>query len=108
MTHLWLVRVECAEGAEQEFARWYDEEHLPELMKIAGVRSAQRYAAVDPREEPDPRRWLVAYELEGDLDEIRGLIAAGRRQRQLHPAFIREASVSEFFSPAGPRLEGTT
>jgi hypothetical protein len=105
MTHLWLVRVECTEGAEEDFARWYDEEHLPELLKIDGVRSAQRYASADPLGDPDPRRWLVVYELQGDLDEIRGRIAAGRGNRTLHPAFVREASVSEFFTPAGLRLE---
>jgi len=102
MTHLWLVRVECREGAEEEFARWYDEEHLPELLKIDGVRSAQRYSAADAL-AAHPCRWLVVYELDGDLEEIRERIAAGRSTRELHPALVRESSMSEFFSPAGLR-----
>lgn len=102
MTHLWLVRVECREGAQEDFARWYDEEHLPELLKIDGVRSAQRYSDVDALAAA-PCRWLVVYEFDGDLAEIRARIAAGRSTRELHPALVRETSVSEFFSPAGPR-----
>ncbi|TDC71822.1 hypothetical protein E1200_01020 [Actinomadura sp. GC306] len=44
-----------------EFNRWYDEVHLPELLALDGVVAARRYA---PTEEGDP--YLAVYELEGD------------------------------------------
>jgi hypothetical protein len=35
------------EAYEDDFNRWYDEEHLPALLKVPGYRSGTRYVAVD-------------------------------------------------------------
>ena len=34
---------------EADFNRWYDREHMPERMAMAGVQSARRLRAVDTR-----------------------------------------------------------
>ncbi|MFT5393639.1 MAG: hypothetical protein ACI8PT_003841 [Gammaproteobacteria bacterium] len=38
---------DCAAGREQEYERWYRDEHLAERVGIEGFRSGWRYVAVD-------------------------------------------------------------
>ncbi|GIS94505.1 MAG: hypothetical protein CM1200mP22_17420 [Dehalococcoidia bacterium] len=44
---------------DEEFNRWYNEEHIPERLSIPGVLNAARYEAV----QGGPR-YLACYELE--------------------------------------------
>jgi hypothetical protein len=55
---LLMVYVDVPEEHEEEFNRWYDEEHIPERLSIPGVLSAARYVAV--RGGP---KYLACYEL---------------------------------------------
>jgi hypothetical protein len=56
-----LLMVYCNVAAEheEEFNRWYNEEHMPERLAIPGVLSAARYKAVD-----GGPIYLACYELE--------------------------------------------
>jgi hypothetical protein len=47
------------EGREEEFHRWYDDEHIPARMALPGFARATRYRAV----EGEPRH-LAVYELD--------------------------------------------
>ena len=38
-----VVMMDVEPGHEAEFDRWYNEEHLPERMEIAGYVSARRF-----------------------------------------------------------------
>lgn len=62
---LLLVMMEIPPEHEEEFNRWYDEEHVPERMSIPGFVRARRFRAV----EGEPK-YLALYELEnvGVLD----------------------------------------
>jgi hypothetical protein len=55
---LLMVYVDVPAEVEEEFNRWYDEEHIPERLSIPGVLSAARYMAV--RGWP---KYLACYEL---------------------------------------------
>jgi hypothetical protein len=55
---LLMVYVDVPATVEEEFNRWYDEEHIPERLSIPGVLSAARYVAV--RGGP---KYLACYEL---------------------------------------------
>ncbi|MCV7377674.1 hypothetical protein BST11_03360 [Mycobacterium alsense] len=46
---------------EQEYNTWYDEVHLPELLKIDGIVSARRLRPVDGKGP-----YVAIYEIEGD------------------------------------------
>lgn len=37
-----IVRIDVAPLAEDEFNRWYEEEHIPNLLKVPGVIWAKR------------------------------------------------------------------
>ena len=43
----WLVFTNCAEGQDADFNRWYDETHLPDLLRIPGIVAANR-STLDP------------------------------------------------------------
>jgi hypothetical protein len=56
-----VTSVDIAPGAEEEFNRWYDERHLPEVMACPGFVSAARYECT--LGEP---RYIAIYELESE------------------------------------------
>jgi hypothetical protein len=58
-------------GREAEYHRWYDHEHLPDVLKVDGVVSARRYEFVPIFPGPAPiGRFLAVYEVEGDLQAV--------------------------------------
>ena len=42
-----LVLNDVVEACEEEFNRWYQQQHIPERLGVPGFRSARRYRAVD-------------------------------------------------------------
>ncbi|MBO0834821.1 MAG: hypothetical protein J2P28_04775 [Actinobacteria bacterium] len=56
---LLLVMVDVDENHEQEFNRWYDEEHFPERLQCPGFLGGRRLVAV----EGEPK-YLALYDLE--------------------------------------------
>ena len=59
-------------GREDEFNRWYDERHVPDLLAVPGFVSAQRFALTDATGQGKPGwTYLALYELEtDDLDAL--------------------------------------
>lgn len=55
---LLMVYADVAEEVEEEFNRWYDQEHIPERLAIPGVLNAARYVAVS-----GGPKYLACYEL---------------------------------------------
>jgi hypothetical protein len=53
---LLLTLTEPPAGMEEEFNAWYDTEHIPECLAIAGFRSARRWVHA--------RTYLATYELD--------------------------------------------
>ncbi len=58
-TGLMMVWMDVPADKEEEFNRWYNEEHLQELLAVPGVLNAARYEAV----QSGPKH-LACYELE--------------------------------------------
>ena len=56
---IFLLYVDIPAEHEDEFNKWYQEEHIPELLSVPGVLDAARYIAV----KGGPKH-LAAYELE--------------------------------------------
>lgn len=57
-TGLLVVWTDVAPEAEAEFNRWYDTEHVPQLLGVPGFLSGRRYQAVDGKP-----KYLAIYEL---------------------------------------------
>jgi hypothetical protein len=54
------------------FNRWYDETHIPEMVALPGIASAQRYRALDGES------YVTVYEAD-DIDEAKAGMAASQQ-----------------------------
>ena len=113
---IWMVATRCTDPArEEEFNRWYDEVHLPDILTIPHVVAAQRFRlardasrSASPRAAEDGPRYLALYELDtDDPDTILGAVG------ELVPRLVAEGRMidviegqgSTFFTTLGVRQE---
>jgi hypothetical protein len=57
--YLYFVRMDVDYDKEERFNQWYNEEHLPALLKVPGVLGASRYISLD-----GSPKFTAIYELE--------------------------------------------
>jgi len=77
--NLFLVFTNAVSGREADFNDWYETTHVPDVLAVPGVVSAQRYE-VAPVETPDvegapapappAHGYLTAYELTRNPNEV--------------------------------------
>jgi hypothetical protein len=72
MTVLFVVKAVAPKGREDEFNRWYDDRHVPDVLKFPGVVSARRYQAIAGE---DRFEYMAVYELR-DEATYRALMAS--------------------------------
>ena len=66
-----IVFANCAEGKDEEFNRWYDEVHAPEVVRETPVVACHRFRRSDTQMMDGGKfRYLAIYEFEGDAKEI--------------------------------------
>jgi hypothetical protein len=68
------------EGEDEAFNKWYDAQHVPEVLDVPGVSAAQRYdfaelKVPDAQELPAPlptptHRYMVIYELDAEPEVV--------------------------------------
>jgi hypothetical protein len=78
--NVFLVLTNPIEGEDEAFNKWYDTEHVPEVLDVPGVVSAQRYDLSEvkvPEDEdlpaqlpPPTHRYMVVYELDREPDQV--------------------------------------
>lgn len=71
-----MVFSNAKDGRDDEYNKWYDEVHLPELRSIPGVRSGQRYRAQSVDGTPPEHSYLAVYDLDRDPREVLKELAA--------------------------------
>ncbi|RYE40404.1 MAG: hypothetical protein EOP24_40990 [Hyphomicrobiales bacterium] len=54
MKYVWAIFTNAESGAEAEFNEWYDGVHVPDLLKIPGVTSAERFHLAPVQTKPGP------------------------------------------------------
>src|SRR6478609_4495928 len=80
-----LVFSNPAPGQEEAYNRWYDEEHLDEVLAVPGFIATTRYRLEEAQLEGQPEcphRYLALYEYDGDAAQAMALLgdelASGR------------------------------
>jgi hypothetical protein len=93
-----FVQTQAVPGREDEYHKWYDDTHIPQLCEIPGINSARRFDLVGTGRGPaDPSipKHAAVYEIEADdvdavMAEMGQRAADGRTDRsdalQLDPA----------------------
>src|ERR1700722_15279668 len=85
---LLLVMIEIDPTYEDEFNRWYREEHYPERMACPGFLSGRRFLAV----EGEPK-YLALYDLEApavlESEDYKKIAGSSEWQDRLLPHFVK-------------------
>jgi len=61
MSYVYVVQMDIPQHLEAEFNRIYDEDHVPTILKVPGVRSCARYR-LEHSTVPSMPRYLAIYE----------------------------------------------
>ncbi len=61
--YIYLVQMDIPAEHEASFNRIYDTEHVPEILKVPGVRGCSRYA-VETTNRDGMARYLALYEVD--------------------------------------------
>lgn len=107
---MFLVFSNATEGQEEEFNRWYDTKHLPDVLKVPGITSGRRYTAAD-FEDPSgmvgkpKHQHLAAYTIESDpasvMKEFIARLSGG--EMDVSPSLDMPSVMMTFWAPNGPR-----
>jgi hypothetical protein len=62
-TTLFIVKATIPADKEAAFNRWYNEEHVPQVLQFPGLVSARRYKAL---EGEDKYQYMAMYELKDE------------------------------------------
>ena len=78
--NLFIALTNPIEGEDEAFNKWYDTQHVPEVLDVPGVVAAQRYDIAElkvPEDEdlpaqlpPPTHRYMVIYELDNEPDVV--------------------------------------
>lgn len=94
-------------GDDETFARWYDEEHIPQIMSAPGVLRAERFEVSEvkplPGVDPVDQGHLAIYETTGDLqgfrEEVKRQLISGE---MVIPDFMINPFATMFLKPVSP------
>jgi hypothetical protein len=88
-TGLLLVMIEIDPAYEDDFNRWYREEHYPERMACPGFLSGRRFVAV----EGEPK-YLAIYDLASPdvlaSEDYKKIVGPSEWTRSLLPHFVKQ------------------
>lgn len=92
-------------GQEQAYERWYTETHIRDLLKVPGVRTAQRHAVLNELSRQPLAGFVAEYEIDsadivGTIAEIRTRL--GTALMPMDDAFDRGSSSFIVAGPVGP------
>ncbi len=100
-----IVLTNPTAGKEAEFNRWYDEQHLPDVLKVPGFVAAQRFKLAQA--ENPGWTYLAIYEFESDDPEA-SLRTLSERVASaaitISPALDRENMLALIAEPIGETL----
>ena len=71
-----VVYSNATPGQDEEFNRWYDEVHIPEILALGPFTAAQRFRIEDSPGFEEKHRYLAIYEFEGDAGDAVGKLMA--------------------------------
>lgn len=92
--YILIVTANAQPGEDDEFNRWYDDQHLGDVCQVPGVAGAKRFSSDPSSPHPTPANYMTIYDLETDDP---GAVVA---------EISRRGAVGEF--PVSPALDATS
>ena len=104
--HYLVVVTNPKPGQEEEFNKWYTEQHLDDVLKVPGFVAAQRFKVNLDAAKSLPGPYLALYEMESDdpqatFDGLEKATMTG--QMPISPALDTVNIVSSVFTPITER-----
>jgi len=112
-TYYFFVFSNPVAGHEDEYNKWYDQQHAPDVVAVPGFVTAQRFVKNDlplyRMVDLQVPKYLVVYKIA--TDNIESVFTEVNRRLQtgetvIGPAFDRTTSVSYVYRPLRPEIEG--
>ena len=106
--YVFVVMTNATDGQDERFNAWYDNQHIPDVLKIDGFASAQRFML--PADNTNPaatRNYLTLYEIEtDDLMKTQAALAAatGTSAMPLSDALDRSSAFAVFYQATGDKI----
>ena len=75
--HVFAVRATVDPAHEEEFNRWYDEEHVPDALELLGCLGAARYKVLDG---DGSHQYMATYAFESEAAMRAALAGEGFRE----------------------------
>jgi hypothetical protein len=102
--YLFVVLANPTDGCEGEFNDFYSNRHIPDVLDVPGVKSAQRFRLADAQrmKAPSPFGYLAVYEIE--TDDLKGLAdeiarRSGTAAMPTNPYICQDPKFAYFFQP---------
>ena len=68
-----VVLSDPTQGQEEQYNRWYQDVHLPELLGLEGLKFAKRFRRARTLGERETYSYMAVYEIEtDDIDAVMG------------------------------------
>ena len=65
--HVFMVIATAPPGEEEAYGAWYEQHHMPDVLKVPGFVSAQRFRlAPAPGDEPGVTKFMGLYEIDAE------------------------------------------
>jgi len=112
-TYYFFVFSNPVAGHEDEYNKWYDHQHAPDVVSIPGFVTAQRFVKNDlplyRMVDLQVPKYLIVYKIvTGDIEavfrEVNRRLQTG--ETAMSPAFDRTTSVSYVYRPFRPEIKG--
>lgn len=89
------------DGRDDDFNRWLDDQHVPDLLQVPGIVGAQRhrlaFAQTTPPNYTD-HQYLTTYDIEtDDIEAFHEMLLAGRTNRASSDAVDRSNNSARYF-----------
>jgi len=102
--HVLIVLSNAVDGRDDEFNDWYENVHLPDLLKVDGFCAAQRFKLAEPQIYEDRSyQYLAIYEIDAeDIEKALAALSASSGDMEISPA-LAEGAKPLAFSAIGER-----
>lgn len=61
-----IALTNAADGREDDYTAWYENQHMPDVLAIPGIQSAQRFRIAEQSRQKLGYRYMAIYEVETD------------------------------------------
>ena len=107
--YTFVVLTNPTPGNDTEYNRWYNEQHIPDVLNVPGFVAAQRFKLADSETgDKHPHRYLALYEIETNdlaatLKELQS--RAGTADMVMSDAIDLKGVGAHMFTPVAEKVQ---